>query len=118
MLRGDTLMRGAHTPQHCPQAAAVRLHQRRQRQAERPAAQAKLLHGGLDRDGVHDAEQRLAQRQKLQLAARTFAEISGKAGIRHGNDGLRRDVRHHGDHAAAAERHDRGRLVVVAAPNR
>ena len=113
MLRGDPI-----PPQHCPQAAAVRLLQRRQRQAERPAAQAKLLHGGLDRDGVHDAEQRLAQRQKLQLAARTFAEISGKAGIRHGNDGLRRDVRHHGDHAAAAERHDRGRLVVVAAPNR
>ena len=109
MLRGDTLMRGAHTPAALPAGGCG---------AAPPAAQAKLLHGGLDRDGVHDAEQRLAQRQQLQLAARAFAEISGKAGIRHGNDGLRCDVRHHGDHATAAERHDRGRLVVVAAPYR
>jgi len=116
VLRGDTLMRGAHTPAALPAGGCGAAPPAAT--AAGPAAQAEVLHGGLDRDGVHDAEQRLAQRQKLQLAARAFAEISGKAGIRHGNDGLRRDVRHHGDHATAAERHDRGRLVVVAAPNR
>ena len=89
---------------------------RAQRRPRIAHVETEPCHGRLDRDRVRLGEQGRDQRQQPQLQLERTGGIAGEPARDHVVRGTWHHVRHHADHAAAAQREQRYHLVVVAAP--